>query len=429
MFGCLIMYSLSIVSSRFFIFLAFIFLCVFLYNLNHVQYGALSRYLWITISLIGVFLISKIKLKKSAFWFLTLYLFFLIYASLIISSSSGSLTRVIPYATFLIICFSTYLTISFLLKRLAIKDIAFITLATYLLQAFTVFAFFINPEFKNWVLSSFSDNGNIDYTASVRAKGISGGGSTISFFFFFGVLYCFYLINQSSRKFHKLVSYIAIPIFFVAMLLTGRTGLLFLLISFFIVFCFQSFNILFNLRLNKKTLKLVFLFSFISTIVVTFLYFSYLKVGGVSTHFGGDALSSILSWVSKESTGDSTVIVLLSNHLTVNPDLTGLIFGDPNYLLSAKNHTDIGYLRILNDFGLIGFILYYSSIFILLYGLASNISDRYVKHLAYIMLFILFIAEFKEPYMFKHLIVSSYLFFFFLFGLYYEKNNPHYHWS
>ncbi|MEZ8991463.1 hypothetical protein AB6E89_19735 [Vibrio breoganii] len=296
--------------------------------------------------------------------------------------------------------------------------------AVYVAQAITVVLFFLSPLFKDFILNNFVDASNIDFLISFRSRGISASGATVSVYLSFGFFYFLYLIGTAKSRNLISYSFIGIGLLLIAMFLSGRTGFLVflvLVITFFIFFLIENGFTL----INRDFIKRMFVLIIVLPLVFYLFYVTYGIVfsGGATTVWGEDKLSVVTKWVLDESDSDtSTVNFLLENHLLINTIWPDFLIGNPDFLSSYDKHTDIGYLRVLNDFGLVGFILYYSSLFVLFITSIMN-NSKLSKFLLVGLMFCLFFVEAKEPFFHKHTIVVSYLFVVLLFGLRYKKES------
>lgn len=333
-------------------------------------------------------------------------------------NSDVPVRNAVPYLTFFIIFISTIFITKKLLVRFSFDNIILILSTIYLIQACTVLLFFFNAPFKIWVLNNFIDLTNIDYEVSIRSKGISGSGASISLYMSLGLFYLLYLIGCSKNKLVIAYSFFGIALLIIGVFLTGRTGFVF---SFILIASFVSYYLIESgvLRIRKDFL----LYSFLFLVVLPLGFYLFKSIyeiifsTGNNTKYGVDQLSAITDWVFKESSGESSTIkILIDHHLVINSDFVGFIFGNPDFLYDDSHSTDIGYLRTLNDFGIIGFALYYSSLFVL-FMTPVLCNKGFARFMLVGLMSCLFIAEVKEPFLFKHLIVTSYLFIVFLFGL------------
>ena len=395
-------------KETYFKFFLFIFLFVYLSSLVIKGIGFISRDLWVLILLL--FFLRQITKEKSIIfidfrWFLFFYCLFIIWAGLNYVFSLQSINNLVPYITYLILFLSLVYLIKFLIKKLGKDKLFSFILCIYLIHAILIVASFLLPGLKIYLNILFPFEGNIDITA-VRVRGIlSAEGATVALFLTFGFFIIFWKLLKHRAVSLNLYSYMFI--LFLGVLFSGRTGLLIISIYLIMIFVFLTPK----LKPRKTIVKFYSLMPFIAGFFILLFIYIYNKIKTftpLNTAWGADALQSILKWVMKEKSSESSTInILLSKHLIINNNFWGLLFGDPNFL-TFGNSTDIGYLRKINDFGLIGAFLYYFSIFILFFK-TFHISKGFERYLVFILTIVMFLSEFKEPFMYKLVIAPSYL--------------------
>ncbi|MCD9504139.1 hypothetical protein GLP37_18360 [Photobacterium phosphoreum] len=410
-------------------FIATIFLFFFISNINIIGIGPTSKYMWVLISLISIvfFVFNKniiINKNKGFLIFISLYTAFIFWMLFAYLRSDVSLDSSFSYLTLFLIYISTFFVIKILLARFSFENVIIMLSVVYVVQALSVILFFLNPLFKSWILNTISDSSNIDYLVSVRSKGISGSGANISVYLSIGFFYLLYLIGTVKRKSIVIYSFFGVSLLLLAIFLSGRTGFV---IFGLLIFSFSLFYLIDGkfTRINKKFF--IYSSSFLIILPLAFYFFSFLYgivfSGGSETIWGDDKLTVVTNWVFSESNmNTSTIKFLIDHHIVINGNWIDLVFGNPDFLASSDNHTDIGYLRMINDFGIIGFVLYYFSLFILfITPIFSN--EKISKYMLVGLMVSLFFVEAKEPFLHKHLILSSYLFAFLVFGVNYKKKS------
>lgn len=403
--------------------LTVLFLFVFISNLNVVTVGTISRYMWFLIAILSLFLFMTkkqftITIRKGFLCFLSCYAAFLFWASFSYLRSNVPLDAAFSYITLVVILLSMFFVVRLLLNSFSFKSIVIMMSSIYVLQAATVILFFLSPTFKSFILNNFVDASNIDYLVSFRSRGISASGATLSVYLSFGFFYLLYLIGFEKRRIIAFYSFFGIALLLIAMFLSGRTG--------FVVFAVlvMTFCLFYIIKDNFNTINKVFVKRMAFMFIVFPLAFYFFHIiygvvfsGGTETVWGEDKLSAVTRWVLSETEAEtSTFSFLYDNHIVINTNWYGFIFGDPDFLASYERHTDIGYLRTFNDFGIVGFILYYVALLILF--VTSILHNKGLsKYLLIGLTVSLFIIEGKEPFFHKHTIVASYIFLTFLFGL------------
>lgn len=352
--------------------------------------------------------------------FLFLYSVFLAYV-LFTSIIYEEYSLVTPYLSFVVFFVALYFIISIILRLHSLYDVMLVFTIVFLIHSFFVLYGFFDIGFKSWVEDNIAFEGNIDFMSSFRSRGIlSAEGATVSVFLSFGTLSSVFLFIKSKTYIIKVFSLISLFVIFLAIFVSGRTG--FVLILFFLmpVLVAALLKSLFKRKLDFDFIRFIFLASLLGIAVVLIflqIYDFYSKNTGMKTSWGDDLLESVISWVFQEGSGtDSTMLVLLRDHVHFNPSLKGLLFGDP-YFLSDGISSDIGYIRILSNFGICGLFLYYFSMFYFFISVALRVACRLSRLLLLFLTLALFVIEFKEPFLYKLIIVSCYMFVFLTFYL------------
>jgi hypothetical protein len=262
--------------------------------------------------------------------------------------------------------------------------------------------------------------------AGTRSFDLSMGGSALasivfSIIFIQGVLL--------KRHINKTLINIGLIIIFIATLLTGRTGLVIIIISLIICIIDAAFKI--NLsRFYRKNIKSMVVTSL--TIVVLVMSFSYFMPENAKVRMQ----ETILPWAfefyySYLENGDldthSTDVIFNKMYFLPN-NSKDIIFGTSNMGRSDNLNyipSDVGYIRIIFAVGIIGLALIFTPYIYLLYYGFKNRKGYLSSKMLVIASIVMFIANFKE------LVVlprggASILFIFFvstMFNTYYNGNN------
>jgi hypothetical protein len=401
-----------------------VFLFFFISNINHIVIGTISRYMWVLITILSfIFVIGRkdniVEIQKSHIYFLILYFSFVFWAIFAFLKSDVPINNSISYLTLLLIYSSTVFVVKRALDNIIFENIIIMLSLVYVLQAISVVLFFFSLPFKEWVIHNLADSSNIDFLVSFRSRGISGSGAVISVYLSFGFFYFMYLLGKTKRHIVTVYSFFGVCLILLAIFLSGRTG--FIICAILILSLFFSYFRNGGIRklnrsffVNFTILPLILPLGFYLFWTIYELIFS----GSNQTVFGEDSLSVLTTWVLSESNSEtSTIGALIDNHIVINDNFLGLMFGDPDFLAHSNYNTDSGYLRILNNFGIVGFILYYFSISILLWTTVISVKDGLTRSLLVGLTISLLFVELKEPFLYKHLITASYIFTFVLFGL------------
>lgn len=388
-----------------------VFLILFfsIYQIQFSFFPLNTKWLFILISLpLILFLFSNIKhtfLDKQFLKFTYIYFIFILYLSLMHGFRGNLNTSLLEASiSFFITSVIGGIFISSMLVSLGSTRISFLkTLqVVFVVQSIFIIATFISPSFKNTIAIyiPYSEVSNIT-DESFRSRGLmNASGATLSLLQSFGVFISAYLYTRSKSSIYSAYLIISFAIIVISLMTVGRTGLLSL--------AFVPFILPLN---SKKTFKFILSLPLILILAFSLFKASYfLLSGGIDTPYGVDVFERMESWVFDEvSTSNNiesnTVSTLLNSHIVFSSDPYTLIFGNPNlWAGDFRLMGDIGYIRIFNSTGIIGFITYYSMFIFLFVQLIFNSTYKSEKRLFLILGLFLLVTEFKEPFLFKHTI-------------------------
>ena len=298
-------------------------------------------------------------------------------------------------------------------------NISFKNLILYLqiiifIQALFVIFYFFNIDFKNWTLDFIPASGNLDPRLDFRSRGLMNGASaTGSLMMSFGLIFTAYLAVVSEVKkryfFYFSISFslILISIFFI-----GRTG--------FLIVPFVGFYFLF-IYIYKKEFRTnikIFVGYIFTYLVIGFVFLSilmYLNLLSIDlTKF-----NTVLNWVTNEinfqnGSMEIKTLTILSSHWFVPDDIKTFLFGNPSSFDEERILSDIGFIRILYGFGIIGSILFYGFFIFVFLKMIQKLEKIEEKLIIIIFAILLFITEIKEPFLFK-VSINSFILLLFLF--------------
>lgn len=298
-------------------------------------------------------------------------------------------------------------------------NISFKNLILYLqiiifIQALFVIFYFFNIDFKNWTLDFIPASGNLDPRLDFRSRGLMNGASaTGSLMMSFGLIFTAYLAVVSEVKkryfFYFSISFslILISIFFI-----GRTG--------FLIVPFVGFYFLF-IYIYKKEFRnniKIFVGYIFTYLVIGFVFLSilmYLNLLSIDlTKF-----NTVLNWVTNEinfqnGSMEIKTLTILSSHWFVPDDIKTFLFGNPSSFDEERISSDIGFIRILYGFGIIGSILFYGFFIFVFLKMIQKLEKIEEKLIIIIFAILLFITEIKEPFLFK-VSINSFILLLFLF--------------
>ncbi|MBJ7278470.1 hypothetical protein JHC43_18475 [Marinobacter salarius] len=256
------------------------------------------------------------------------------------------------------------------------KAIVFASLAQVIFIIFT----YSSGAFSNWVFH-YIDSGSQILTGA-RATGLSSsGGAALSVVVSLGALSILRLSDLNPRIWH----FTALVVITVSVGLVARTGMLVSLMSLFL------------LILRGRVSVKGFLGSFAIAILLGFAIFDVIKN---NPQFFGYTLSWALSVFSGS---DQTLNVLLSQDLRELSDKI-LFFGGvgvSNADGSNASGSDMGYLQTVYAVGVPLGAFFYIIFFLYLLHFKVGRRDVFFKNF---LIFLIFLLEVKEPFIFKYAI-------------------------
>ena len=95
-------------------------------------------------------------------------------------------------------------------------------------------------------------------------------------------------------------------------------------------------------------------------------------------------------------------------------DIKTFLFGNPSSFDEERISSDIGFIRILYGFGIIGSILFYGFFIFVFLKMIQKLEKIEEKLIIIIFAILLFITEIKEPFLFK-VSINSFILLLFLF--------------
>ena len=158
-----------------------------------------------------------------------------------------------------------------------------------------------------------------------------------------------------------------------------------------------------------------YIFIYLIIFLILLLILNYLNLFSIdSTKF-----NTVLNWVSNEinfNNGSIEVktLTILSSHWFIPSDIKTLLFGNPLSFNEERISSDIGFIRILYGFGLIGSIIFYGFFIYTFLKMIQKLEKIEEKLIIIIFMILLFITEIKEPFLFK-VSINSFILLLFLF--------------
>ena len=282
------------------------------------------------------------------------------------------------------------------------------------IQALFILLYFFNMDFKNWTLDFIPASGNLDPKLDFRSRGLMNGASaTGALMISFGLIFTAYLVVVSEiKRIYFIYLSASFILILAAISFVGRTG--FLMVPFVIIYFVYLYIYSRSYRKNIKTfISYLFIYLFIGSIILLFL--SYLKLFSIDlTKF-----NIILNWITNEinfknGSFEVKTLTILSTHWFISDDIKILFFGNPSSFDEERISSDIGFVRILYGFGLIGSSIFYGFFLWTFSIIIRKLPKIEEKLMLLVLAVLLFITEIKEPFLFKASI-NSFILLLFLF--------------
>tara|TARA_B100000768_G_scaffold166093_1_gene169155 strand:- start:2113 stop:3222 length:1110 start_codon:yes stop_codon:yes gene_type:complete len=362
----------------------------------------------------------------------------ILYGLLLVFFYSGNGIHVVIRPIRILITLIGCLSIVYLMFNLRHKS----SVENYIFYAITLHSIimiiqFLYPDFKMFIYQYTVDIQKIQGARMFYSVAglTTGGGAQLSLYQSLGVLITPLVLMQASSFKYKLVIYTCSLACLISVLISGRSGLIAILVFFPIIYLFSknkdrsSYNLI-----AIKIIKFLFLFLIIFSTILFALNsnFSFLS------HEVFHGAWGVLIRTEELLTGQSgTLMHLFEKHLIPIPDVKTFLFGNPELLNSDFKsserilNSDIGYIRILFSYGVLGSILHYLFYIIIIY-FSYNIF-KYQKGLKDLALFslifsiIILIFNAKEVVVFTRigLSISAIVLFYLLHAIHLNKKNSH----
>jgi hypothetical protein len=263
---------------------------------------------------------------------------------------------------------------------------------------------FASPAFRGFVYN-FTEPGIIEDNMRYRMAGLTnGGGAGTSIIQFIPILMT-PLISKilDISFFNKMMFGLFVLINIAAMVVSGRTGIVLMLIFFPILYLWDK-SYFFSLRFKKDNIikciiKIILL---ISIILISFNTGIFKKLS--SYEYGEKIVLSVdrtmREFRNLSETGNFKTVDILSNQLHIPSEINVLIIG--NSINKRDNSkSDIGYIRDLHGVGILGVILtLFFYFFIIITSLYHK--KKYSSLVKFIVIFnlSLIFIHIKEPFLF-----------------------------
>lgn len=376
----------------FFLKLLFVFAILFDINFKFLPSVTTSR---IALILICLFAFArKNKLSIFCIYYLVV-LFSVLVFSIIQFLYSADFTQ-----SSRIIWFSLYgIVIPFLFKNYIKNRNEFFCLISVavLIQAILTICSYLMPSIKAVFSSLIIYTSNFDETNLLRAMGFASvGGASFSVIQSTGVISLLILNKLNDLSFlHRFLLWVSILVIFVSIFFIGRTGLFISIIATFIY--------ILSLQLKLKNIAVVVMFLFLA------FQINYINlIDNLTSNIDGFKSELFVNWIenSFKLKGNETASDL--NEMPIPPLSFETIIGtgrvlDISGFGNASGH-DSGYVQTYYSLGLLLAVFFYSAFFVfLIYQIKIQNQFKTEKQtFLYLLVFVVFIVEFKEPFIFSY---------------------------
>ena len=246
---------------------------------------------------------------------------------------------------------------------------------------------FFSPSFKNALDAFIDTSGNIDYAESFRSHGLaSSGGAALSLSM--ALIFILSLTKVCKSELGKITPVISL-IVFCSTLFIGRSGLL---------LCAMAVVVF----LTTKVSSLIKFLGIMLCFLVVFHIYSPFTEEQINIIYSY-SLEPIKSFNETGSFESKT-----SEHLQTMffiPDVENIFLGGGywRYPIFPYSLSDVGYLKVLLGFGLIGFIVFYAFSFFMYYNSYKSYSALFGdRRLFFLLFFSLFFFEIKEAFLIQN---------------------------
>lgn len=330
--------------------------------------------------------IKSLRFDKDWIYFIS-FILLILSASLIQFIYSGDFiqsSRIIWFTIYVLICpilvIENFSNLKYFLESFLIITVA---------QSIIAITAFINPEFKNAIMNLVLIGGNDVENVIYRAISFtSTSGAALSVIQFCGIFSGLLLVKYfKASLLNVIVIWLSIFLTLLSTLIIGRTGLLLSLLVI-IIFIISTFNI-----------RRIIQFGILVFIIFQIDFISVLE--SQTTDIKGFKVEFFLNWLEDGFTLKDNNTVNTLNKMPV-PELsvytmlgTGMVFNKK----TGKNESgnDSGYIQTYYSLGFILSLFFYT--YLLIYLLKKSGKIVSFNH---ILILLLFLIEFKEPFIFKY---------------------------
>ena len=286
-------------------------------------------------------------------------------------------------------------------------DSLYYIIISIMLHAFIMILQFYFPDFKDWIYS-FTTTGvfrsTFDYNFRMGGLTRSSGGAVLSVVQSLGVLIIPFIWGKISNC-RKTTLIIGSLLIISSVLICGRSGLWVIVLGCPISILLA--NELASFTINIKKLVNISLFFMLFIYMLNY----YTSVNSDSNIYL--SLSRTLDYFVANNQDGSFVnptVELLRTHILFPTDIKTLIFGDGEHLLGKQFdrelNSDIGYIRNLWSFGILGFSIYIFPLLTLLSFVLKNKFAITMSKLIILIISIMFLFHSKELFLYVRMYLS-----------------------
>lgn len=318
----------------------------------------------------------KLKLNKRLVYFLVLLLLIPFVALISIGINQTSDIEFIKYPiSMLTILFASYFVAKILnnyYQKLDFQNVSLLMINIILIQAIIAFTMFLIPELRDFLLGIQRLSAeNIEKMSDLFEFRVIGFGTM---FFDAGVISGFGLILIGLiLRFYQLTSkqVVTISIKFLFILIVGmmmaRTTLIGGLLGLMLIF--MPKNLKATISMVRKRFLFILNIVVIPIILMMILFFLVPKIGEIFEPLFNFAFEIFINYFEKGS-AESASTNQLKNMYIFPENIKTWIIGDGLWMAIDGSgyymHTDVGYLRLIYYFGVIGLLIYFMTEFYLL---------------------------------------------------------------
>lgn len=354
-------------------------------------------------------LVPKYLIYFSPLFFLFIYGAFLV--TLNIDTNLGAVMRLLLKPIRIIITIMGGFSLAFIISksncnRIYQDALTYVFLAI-LIHAIIMLVQFNNPVFKDWIYRyTFTGEFRSSFDYNFRMGGLSGGsgGAVLSVVQGLGILFIPFLWKDTKVAL-KLLLVIGGVTIFASVLVCGRSGLWAVIIGLPTILLWQS-----GFTFYKTIIKFPL---FIGLIGVAFylllIYYGALNEDSKIFYSLGRTLDVFIGYLRGGEFSNPTVNVLKS-HIIFPTDIKTILIGDGEHLLGKQFdrvlHSDIGYIKNIWAFGIIGSIIYWLPLLLLAASILRNQYSILITKPLLMIIILMFVFHLKENFLYVRMFFS-----------------------